>query len=147
MSGPKTLGKMGPWLNKKERERERRGGPPSQVSPSRSSKVFWHGPGNKWRIFSLSFFVDALVIRKCKKKGGRRIENATCNAHHYVPPPSEGPHNEPVACPNPFLKELFVDDFLGREQSRKWDFWTLNRKNLRLFDPPTSRCEIVSGWW
>jgi hypothetical protein len=60
-----------------------------------------------------------LVIRKYKKKGGRRIENATCNAHHYVyhHPLKDHTMNQWLV-PILFRKELFVYEFLGRERSR-----------------------------
>lgn len=99
----KNTGKNGA-LVKQERERESEEGGGATLSgfPFEELQGLLTWPRKQMAYFLSFFLCRRLVIRKCKKKGGRRIENATCNAHHYVPPPSEGPHNEPVACPNPF---------------------------------------------
>lgn len=94
----RTLGKWGALVKQEEEEKgeSEEGGHPLRFllrRAPRSSDMARETNGG----FSLLLFVNALVKKKmCKNKGGRRIKNATCNAHHCLF--SEGPHNEPVAC-------------------------------------------------
>lgn len=104
MSGPKHWEKR-PWLNTR-REREKERGPPSQVSPSRSSRSSDIAQETNGVFLFGQLSCNKKEKEKAKKVGGQarwKIENATCNAS------SRGPHNAQLD--SNLVGGEFVDDF------------------------------------